>query len=374
MKSKTATIATNEISVRCFVEQVDALFNSSSAVESLQRVGHHGVALNETVTQPPRKKNKRRHQKSTLNTSNGTTTGDEQQQQHQQQQFSDLELVVGLYLLLLNDYKAFATRWNYALLASTFLANNNNNNNNGRDNLVKWFVMKIVTLLVHVTPRERRTWLVDMLDMTSEQASQCSLDEQEIFLHDHDNNDCKQLRTLFDATKFALFKLDTNSNNEALSDSLPLSIYFDGMKLGSTSTVSKSANKSDDNTTTTSTTTMTTASSSSSSFKHVVFVDTARRNLNKLVMSVITDEAIVIEGALSSGKTTLVEYLAHKTNTKLVKYQMDEFMDAKSLIGNYVCSEIPGEFLWKPGPLYKVNKDDNKMHPPIIVLIKLFEK
>lgn len=61
----------------------------------------------------------------------------------------------------------------------------------------------------------------------------------------------------------------------------------------------------------------------------LVFVDTTRKNLNKIVMSIITDNCIVVEGELSTGKTTLVEYLAQKSNNKLIKYQMDEFMDSK---------------------------------------------
>jgi polynucleotide 5'-kinase involved in rRNA processing len=63
--------------------------------------------------------------------------------------------------------------------------------------------------------------------------------------------------------------------------------------------------------------------------KSIVFVNTTQRNLNKIAMSVVTDSCIVIDGPLSSGKTTLVEYLANKTNSKLIKYQMDEFMDSK---------------------------------------------
>ena len=98
----------------------------------------------------------------------------------------------------------------------------------------------------------------------------------------------------------------------------------------------------------------TVASSDDSALKGVVFVETTKKNLNKLVMSVISDDCIVVEGDLSTGKTMLVEYLAQKSNNELIKYQMDDFMDSKSLIGNFVCSDIPGEFLWKAGPLYQV--------------------
>ena len=34
-------------------------------------------------------------------------------------------------------------------------------------------------------------------------------------------------------------------------------------------------------------------------------------------------------------------------------------INLKALIGSYVCSDVPGEFIWKPGPLYQaaVNGD-----------------
>jgi hypothetical protein len=33
---------------------------------------------------------------------------------------------------------------------------------------------------------------------------------------------------------------------------------------------------------------------------------------------------------------------------------MDEQMDGRTLIGNYVCTEKPGEFKWFPGSLTQV--------------------
>lgn len=107
-------------------------------------------------------------------------------------------------------------------------------------------------------------------------------------------------------------------------------------------------------------------------------VETTKNNLTRLEMSVQSDYCIIVNGALSSGKTSLIQYLADRNNRKLIKYQMDDFMDCKvsflfgnfrenkeiinliknkkTLIGNYICSDVPGEFVWKPGPLYQVNK------------------
>lgn len=61
----------------------------------------------------------------------------------------------------------------------------------------------------------------------------------------------------------------------------------------------------------------------------LAMTETGVRNLNKLVMAVVTDCCVMIEGELSTGKTSLVETLSRKTNNKLIKYQMDEYMDSK---------------------------------------------
>ena len=75
-------------------------------------------------------------------------------------------------------------------------------------------------------------------------------------------------------------------------------------------------------------------------------------------MSITTDNCIIVEGSLSSGKTTLIEHLSRQANMELIKYQMDDFMDSKALIGSYICSDVPGEFMWKPGPLFKAVSED----------------
>jgi predicted AAA+ superfamily ATPase len=58
-------------------------------------------------------------------------------------------------------------------------------------------------------------------------------------------------------------------------------------------------------------------------------VETTKKNLSRLEMSIQSDYCIIVNGALSSGKTSLIQYLADKHNRKLIKYQMDDFMDSK---------------------------------------------
>lgn len=85
----------------------------------------------------------------------------------------------------------------------------------------------------------------------------------------------------------------------------------------------------------------------------LVMCETTQSALRILAMSVLTDYFVLVEGASSSGKTSLVEHIAGATRNRLIKYQMDYYMDSKSLVGSYVCSSVPGEFVWKAGPLYE---------------------
>ena len=50
-----------------------------------------------------------------------------------------------------------------------------------------------------------------------------------------------------------------------------------------------------------------------------------------------------------------MEKLAAVTgNSDFIHMHVDDQMDAKSLLGAYVCSTVPGEFVWQPGPLTQV--------------------
>jgi len=42
------------------------------------------------------------------------------------------------------------------------------------------------------------------------------------------------------------------------------------------------------------------------------------------------------------------------TNENLLTVQLGEDTDSKSMLGSYHCTDIPGEFVWRPGVLTKV--------------------
>lgn len=154
-------------------------------------------------------------------------------------------------------------------------------------------------------------------------------------------------------------------------------------------------------------------------FERIVRVDSTRINLRSLALGVAAGKAICLAGPVGSGKTTLVEYLARKTgriapkfgdvervatqnqnavkeNTStnrvdatngqkkskrkrqttenkdeddallnelykraptngFLRIQLGDQTDSKMLLGQYRCTDVPGEFVWQPGVLTQVN-------------------
>ncbi|XP_065084393.1 midasin [Ochlerotatus camptorhynchus] len=130
---------------------------------------------------------------------------------------------------------------------------------------------------------------------------------------------------------------------------------------------------------------------------NLVVVDSTRLNVRSLAMGVSSRKAICLSGPVGCGKTSLVEYLARKTgriapktkelqrrmksalkekskkrksgkfeaeldvNLKQLKkevprngflrIQLGDQTDSKMLLGQYRCTDTPGEFVWQPGVL-----------------------
>lgn len=85
-----------------------------------------------------------------------------------------------------------------------------------------------------------------------------------------------------------------------------------------------------------------------------IMVDSVCKNLKALAYNIASGHPCIVEGPVGCGKTSLVEYLASKTgrlDSCFMKIQMGDQIDSKILIGSYHCTELPGEFIWKAGPL-----------------------
>ncbi|XP_048209797.1 midasin isoform X2 [Perognathus longimembris pacificus] len=86
-----------------------------------------------------------------------------------------------------------------------------------------------------------------------------------------------------------------------------------------------------------------------------VLVESVCKNLQTLAMAVASHHAVLLEGPIGCGKTSLVEYLAAMTGRsqppQLLKVQLGDQTDSKMLLGMYRCTDVPGEFVWQPGTL-----------------------
>ncbi|XP_076652583.1 midasin [Halictus rubicundus] len=88
--------------------------------------------------------------------------------------------------------------------------------------------------------------------------------------------------------------------------------------------------------------------------QNLVPVPSTRKNLQNLALAVSSNKCVCLQGAVGSGKTALVDFLAEATghNTaNFSKVQLGDQTDSKMLLGMYLCTDIPGEFLWQPGIL-----------------------
>ncbi|NXN90988.1 MDN1 protein, partial [Rhinopomastus cyanomelas] len=92
-----------------------------------------------------------------------------------------------------------------------------------------------------------------------------------------------------------------------------------------------------------------------SSTDSFVLVESAFTNLQNLAMAVAYQRPVLLEGPIGCGKTSLIEYLAAVTGrTKpphILKVQLGDQTDSKTLLGMYRCTDVPGEFVWQPGTL-----------------------
>ncbi|OQR87196.1 midasin-like protein, partial [Achlya hypogyna] len=74
--------------------------------------------------------------------------------------------------------------------------------------------------------------------------------------------------------------------------------------------------------------------------------------LRSLAISLSLRRPLLVTGTDGAGKTALVRELAQRTgHSDLVELHLDDQMDSKTLLGSYVCTDVPGEFTWQPGAL-----------------------
>lgn len=76
-----------------------------------------------------------------------------------------------------------------------------------------------------------------------------------------------------------------------------------------------------------------------------------------LALAVACKQPVLIRGPTGCGKTAMVEYIARQTGripSRFFKVQLGQETDSRVLLGGYQVTDIPGQFIWKPGVLTKV--------------------
>ncbi|GAA54864.1 midasin [Clonorchis sinensis] len=70
-------------------------------------------------------------------------------------------------------------------------------------------------------------------------------------------------------------------------------------------------------------------------------------------LSVCTElrKPVLLAGPVGCGKTRCIDFVACVRKASVCRVQISEQTDSKSLLGAYCCTETPGQFVWRPGPL-----------------------
>ncbi|KAF1780308.1 P-loop containing nucleoside triphosphate hydrolase [Phytophthora cactorum] len=91
---------------------------------------------------------------------------------------------------------------------------------------------------------------------------------------------------------------------------------------------------------------------SSMTTEPLVPTPSTKRNLQSLAIALGLKRPILVAGPGGCGKTATIRELARLSgNGDMVELHLDDQIDSKTLLGSYVCTDVPGEFTWQPGAL-----------------------
>uniref|UniRef100_A0A0N5C8B2 Midasin n=1 Tax=Strongyloides papillosus TaxID=174720 RepID=A0A0N5C8B2_STREA len=74
---------------------------------------------------------------------------------------------------------------------------------------------------------------------------------------------------------------------------------------------------------------------------------------SKIITLLKQKSLVIIEGPIGCGKTTLVKEISNDLKINCNVFQMSDQVDSKALFGFYHCTDILGEFIWKPSEFTK---------------------
>ncbi|KAH0786656.1 P-loop containing nucleoside triphosphate hydrolase protein [Histomonas meleagridis] len=89
-------------------------------------------------------------------------------------------------------------------------------------------------------------------------------------------------------------------------------------------------------------------------------ITTTSPHAKYLALAMLTNKPVLVTGPAGSGKTTLIQQLASLAGVEVTSLHLGSAVDAKSLLGGYICGEVPGEFRWMDGPLTSAIRTNEK--------------
>lgn len=116
---------------------MDKIKSFENFVDNLKEFNDVVTTLTDEQLSPPKSKKKKRAKGQEL---------------EKQIKYSDLELLVGIYKLLILDFKKYSQRWKFDSLVNLINSEKSKTNEN---NLVKWFALEILSLLFSLTPSQK---------------------------------------------------------------------------------------------------------------------------------------------------------------------------------------------------------------------------
>lgn len=83
----------------------------------------------------------------------------------------------------------------------------------------------------------------------------------------------------------------------------------------------------------------------------LVHTSTTIKNLCSVGEALLSFQPIVVQGISGGGKSSIIRELAALTghDADLVTLHLNDQSDSKALIGSYICTDVPGEFMWQSG-------------------------
>lgn len=216
------------------------------------------------------------------------------------------------------------------------------------DKACKWYIARAITHLMNLSPASRAVYLEE-LNLHDEMVPWVIhpwklLEEEEYY----QENQMRGVATLVVKGEIVEINLPTPKEMRSLISLHPTLVDAgDGITLIRNKTTDVVVDDTEE-------TTMQEDNDETDKSSGLQMSPTTWRNMSLLGTALSSDpfpQPVLVCGPRGSGKSCLVREFARLCNSDLLELYIDDETDSKTLIGSYVVTDVPGEFIWKPGAL-----------------------